>query len=149
MKWPFFSPVLVFLVLLLPGGCDSGQYGEAPKSETKAENKPMADAQTPPAGEMAKVEGALMAPEGTPGASDNAEGVKHFEQGHWDVAKEHFNKAVAANAKLAEAHYNLALALDKMGEHGEATNHFKMALDLAPEDPRIKDSGILNAHVGG
>lgn len=147
MKRIFFSPILVFLVLLLPGGCDSGQYGQETKTEPKAESKQMAEA--PPAGEMAKVEGALMAPEGAPGASDNAEGVKHFEQGHWDVAKEHFNKALAANAKLPEAHYNLALALDKMGEHGEATNHFKTALDLAPEDPRIKDSEILKAHIGG
>jgi len=39
--------------------------------------------------------------------------------------------------------------LDKLGNHGEATNHFTMALDLAPEDPRLKDSEILKAHVGG
>ncbi len=145
----FFSPVVFFLVVFLSGGCDSGQYGQETKTEPKAESKPMVEAESPPAGEMAKIEGALMAPEGAPGASDNAEGVKHFEQGHWDVAKEHFDKALAANAKLAEAHYNLALALDKMGDHGEATNHFKTALELAPEDPRIKDSGILQAHVGG
>ncbi len=145
----FFSSVLVFLVVFVSGGCDSGQYGQETKTESKAESQPMAEGGAPPAGEMAKVEGALMAPEGTAGASDNAEGVKHFEQGHWDVAKEHFNKALAANANLAEAHYNLALALDKMGEHGEAKNHFKTALDLAPEDPRIKVSGILKAHVGG
>ena len=149
MKQAFFSLVLVFLVVLVSGGCDSGQYGQETKTEPKAESQPMAEGETPPAGEMAKVEGALMAPEGAPGASDNHEGVKHFEKGHWDIAKEHFNKALAANAKLAEAHYNLALALDKLGDHGEATNHFKMALDLAPEDPRIKDSGILQAHISG
>lgn len=149
MKQLFFGPALVFLVVVFSGGCDSGQYGQETKTESKGETQPMAEGEAPAAGEMAKVEGALMAPEGAPGASDNAEGIKHFEQGHWDVAKEHFDKALAANAKLAEAHYNLALALDKMGNHGEATNHFKMALELAPEDPRIKDSGILNAHVGG
>ena len=149
MKQPFFWSALVFFLVLGSGGCDSGQYGQETKTEPKAESKPMAEGQAPPAGEMAKMEGALMATEGAPGASDNAEGVKHFELGHWDVAKEHFNKAIAANAKLAEAHYNLALALDKMGEHGEATNHFKTALELAPEDPRIKDSGILKAHVEG
>ncbi|UCE64604.1 MAG: tetratricopeptide repeat protein [Nitrospirota bacterium] len=149
MKQLFFSTVLVFLLVLVSGGCDSGQYSQETKSEPKAGSQPMGEGEAPPAGEMAKVEGALMAPEGAPGASNNAEGVKHFEQGHWDVAKEHFDKALAANAKLAEAHYNLALALDKMGDHGEATNHFKTALELAPEDPRIKDSGILQAHVGG
>ena len=149
MKRLFLCPVLVFLLLIVAGGCDSGQYGQETKAEPKAESTPMAEGEAPPADAMAKMGGALMAPEGAPGASDNAEGVKHFELGHWDVAKEHFNKALATNAKLAEAHYNLALALDKLGEHGEATNHFKTALELAPEDPRIKDSGILNAHVGG
>ena len=147
MKRLNFSLVLVFLVMLVSGGCDSGQYGQ--ESKTKPEGQPTEEAEAPPAMEMAKVEGALMASEGAPGASDNEEGVTHFEQGHFDVAKEHFIKALAANAKLAEAHYNLALALDKLGEHGEATNHFKTALDLAPEDPRIADSGILQAHIGG
>lgn len=61
-------------------------------------------------------------------------------------------EAPSANGTLAEAHYNLdnlALALDKLGKHGEATAHFKMALELAPEDPKIRDSGILKTHVGG
>jgi len=149
MKQSFFSPVLVFLMVFVWAGCDSGQYGEEAKTEPKAESKPMATEEAPPAGEAAKVEGALTAPEGAAGAAENAEGIKQFQLGQWDVAQEHFNKALAANAKLAEAHYNLALALDKLGDHGEATNHFKTALDLAPEDPRIKDSGILNAHVSG
>ncbi len=82
------------------------------------------------------------------GAEDNNEGVGHFEQGHWDVAQKHFQKAVAANADLAEAHYNLALALDKMGEHGEATKHFQMALDHGADNPDIANSGILKAHLG-
>jgi Flp pilus assembly protein TadD len=109
----------------------------------------MPAAEAPQAGEPSQVEGALLATAGTAGAEDNAEGVNHYQQGHWDVAQEHFQKALAANPDLPEAHYNLALALDKLGNHGEATNHFTMALDLAPEDPRIKDSGILKAHVGG
>ena len=149
MKQRLFSLGLLVFVLVAWSGCDSGQYGEEAKTEPKAESEPMATAEAPPEGEMAKVEGALMAPEGTAGAADNAEGVNHFQQGHFDVAQEHFNKALAANANLVEGHYNLALALDKLGNHGEATNHFKKALELAPEDPRIKDSGILKAHVSG
>ena len=149
MKQRLFSLGLLVFVLVAWGGCDSGQYGQEAKTEPKGESQPMATEEAPPAGEMAKVEGALMAPEGVAGAADNAEGVNHFQQGHWDVAQEHFNKALAANANLVEGHYNLALALDKMGNHGEATNHFKKALELAPEDPRIKDSGILQAHVSG
>ena len=149
MKQQLFCLGMLVFVLVAWSGCDSGQYGQEAKTEPKAESQPMATAEAPPAGEMAAVEGALMAPEGVAGASDNAEGVNHFQQGHWDVAQEHFNKALAANADLVEGHYNLALALDKMGNHGEATNHFKKALELAPEDPRIKDSGILKAHVSG
>jgi Flp pilus assembly protein TadD len=95
------------------------------------------------------MEGALLATAGSAGAKENDEGVTHFQQKHWDVAQEHFTKALAINPDLPEGQYNLALALDKLGNHGEATNHFKMALNLAPEDPRIKDSGILKAHVGG
>lgn len=144
-----FSLGLLVFVLVAWSGCDSGQYGEEAKTKPKAEGEPMATAEAPATGEMAKVEGALMAPEGAAGAAENAEGIEHFKQGHWDVAQEHFNKAIAANADLAEGHYNLALALDKLGEHADATTHFKKALELAPEDPRIKDSGILQAHIGG
>ena len=89
-----------------------------------------------------------MAAAGVDGAPENNEGVDHYQQGHWDVAQEHFMKAIAANADLAEAHYNLALALDKMNKHPEATTHFKKALELAPADPKIAGSKILQAHVG-
>ena len=140
---------ILFLVVLVWSGCDSGQYEEPTKTEPKAESAPMPAAEAPKAEEPSKVEGALLATDGATGAEENAEGVNHYQQGHWDVAQEHFNKALAINPDLPEAHYNLALSLDKLGNHGEATNHFKMALNLAPEDPRIKDSGILKAHVGG
>ena len=140
---------VLFLVVLVWSGCDSGQYGESTKTEPKTESTPMPAAEAPKAGEPSNVEGALLATEGAAGAAENDEGVNHYQQEHWDVAQEHFNKALAINADLPEGHYNLALALDKLGNHGEATKHFKMAVNLAPEDPRIKDSGILKAHVGG
>jgi Flp pilus assembly protein TadD len=38
--------------------------------------------------------------------------------------------------------------LDKMGKHEDATASFKKALELAPNDPSIKDSEILKKHVG-
>jgi Tfp pilus assembly protein PilF len=78
----------------------------------------------------------------------NDEGVGHYQQGHWDVAMEHFQKAVKADPNSAVAHYNVALTLDKMGKHPEATASFKKALELAPTDPAIKDSEILKKHVG-
>lgn len=149
MKLQSLGLGVLFLILLGGSGCDSGQYGEPTNPEPKAEGTPMPAAEAPQAGEPSQVEGALLATAGAAGAEDNAEGVNHYQQGHWDVAQEHFQKALAANPDLPEAHYNLALALDKLGNHGEATNHFTMALDLAPEDPRLKDSGILKAHVGG
>jgi Flp pilus assembly protein TadD len=89
-----------------------------------------------------------MSPASSPGRADNDEGVSHYKQGHWDVATDSFKKAVKADPNLAEAHYNLALALDKMGKHDEATAAFKKAIELAPTNPAIKDSTILKKHVG-
>jgi Flp pilus assembly protein TadD len=44
-------------------------------------------------------------------------------------------------------HYNIALTQDKMGKHEDATTSFRKALELAPNDPVIKDSDILKKHV--
>ena len=150
MNFRFLTLGLLVLVVMLWGGCDSGQYGQD-KTEPKAEKEAMTEAETSMPGEapVAVAEGALMAPEGSTGGAENDEGVSHYKQGHWDVAQEHFQKSLEVNSDLAEAHYNLALALDKLGNHGEATAHFKKALELAPVDPRIRDSAILQAHVSG
>jgi Tfp pilus assembly protein PilF len=45
-------------------------------------------------------------------------------------------------------HYNVALTFDKMGKHEEAKASFQKALELAPNDPAIRDSEILKRHVG-
>jgi len=144
-----FGLGLLFLIMLVWSGCDSGQYGEETKMEPKAESTPMPSAEAPGMTETPQAEGALMASAGAVGAAENDEGVDHYQQEHWDVAQEHFMKAIAANPDLPEAHYNLALALDKLGKHPEATTHFKKALDLAPDNPKIAGSKILQAHVGG
>ncbi len=91
---------------------------------------------------------ALMAPAGSLGRADNDEGVSHYKQGHWDVASDWFKKAIKADPNLAEASYNLALSLDKMGKHEDATASFKKAAELAPTNPAIKDSPILKKHLG-
>jgi len=91
---------------------------------------------------------ALMSPASSPGRADNDEGVGHYKQGHWEVATDWFKKAVKADPNLAEAHYNLALSLDKMGKHEDATAAFKKAAELAPANPAIKDSAILKKHLG-
>jgi len=93
-------------------------------------------------------ESAIMAPAGTKGREQNDEGVGHYRQGHWDVAEGHFRKAIQADANLAEAHFNLALALDKMDKHEDAKAEFQKALELAPTRVAIKDSPILKKHLG-
>ena len=158
MKRKVFSFGLILLFVAFNTGCDSGQVSETTKSEPNGAGESAtsavssADSSMESEMEMASPSTgpeALLAEEGDAGAMENNEGVSHYQAGHWEIAQEHFQKSVAANANLAEAHYNLALTLDKLGNHGEATNHFKTALDLAPENPSITDSGILKAHVGG
>ena len=91
----------------------------------------------------------LFAPASSAARMDNDEGVGHYQQGHWDVAMGHFQKAVKADPNSAAAHYNVGLTLDKMNKHDEATGAFKKALELAPNDPAVKDSEILKKHVSG
>ena len=80
-------------------------------------------------------------------AKHNAEGIEHYNLGHWDVARGHFEAAIKADPKLAEPHYNLALALHKMGAHGEATPHFQKAAELAPGDRAITGSSAYRYHM--
>src|SRR5688572_32954515 len=70
--------------------------------------------------DMGKTAPALPAPSGSKAESAIKEGMMHYEQGHWDVAKKHFEKAVHADDQSAESHYDLALALDKAGDHQAA-----------------------------
>lgn len=118
--------------------CDSGKPAAPPAPAAKTDT----------AATVPVLDGALMAAVGSPGQADNDEGVSQYKQGHMDVATGWFQKAVKADPKLAEAHYNLGLSLDKMGKHEEATAAFKQAAELAPANPTIKDSPILKKHLG-
>jgi Tfp pilus assembly protein PilF len=120
---------LVFLTgAAVFAACDSGQTGGTKKAGTAAD-APLAT----PASSAARME--------------NDEGIGHYQQGHWDVAMGHFQNAVKADSSSAVVHYNVALTLDKMGKHEEAAKSFKKALELAPDDPVIKGSEILQKHV--
>jgi tetratricopeptide (TPR) repeat protein len=130
MKRTCLLLALVFLVLNAAIGCDSGQSGYGSKKAGKSTDAPLVT----PASSSARME--------------NDEGNGHYQQGHWDVAMEHYQKAVKADPNAAAVHYNVALTLDKMGKHEDATASFKKALELAPDDPSIKDSEILKKHVG-
>lgn len=138
--------IMAVMVLLVSAGCESkAPTGEAEKATKTTEAAEEEDGKEEAA---AGAETVVMAPAGSPGRMENDEGVSHYNQGHWDVAEVHFRKATDVDPALAVAHFNLALALDKLNKHGEATQHFKKALELAPNDPQIAQSQILKAHVG-
>ena len=50
-------------------------------------------------------------------------------------------------SSVAEIHFNEALALDKLGDHGGATEHFKVAQQNANGNSLILESKILLAHI--
>ena len=77
----------------------------------------------------------------------NEEGISHYNQGHYDVALKYFQKASKVDSSVGESHYNEALCLDKLGKHGEATNHFYAARKYAKGNSAILGSKILNAHA--
>jgi Flp pilus assembly protein TadD len=90
----------------------------------------------------------LAAPAGanTTAATHNQEGILHFKQGRWDLARQHFEKAMAADPKLAQAHYNLGLVLYQLGNKADGRTHFMEAANLAPGDPVIWNSPPLAPH---
>ena len=77
----------------------------------------------------------------------NEEGILHYNQGHYDVALKHFQMASKVDASIGESHYNEALCLDKLGKHGDATNHFYAARKYSKGNSAILGSKILNAHA--
>ena len=86
-------------------------------------------------------------PSGSMAGEHNREGIEHYNQGHWGVAMAHFMEAVKADPKSAEAHYNLALTMDKIEEHKTATEHFKHAFELGKDNTKIQNSDILKNHL--
>ncbi|MGH7230901.1 MAG: tetratricopeptide repeat protein [Nitrospiraceae bacterium] len=130
MKQRSFIVALALFMLTTLIACDSGSTDGGAK---RAGTGPDAPLVTPPS---------------SAARMDNDEGVGHYQQGHWDVAAEHFRKAVKADPNSPAAHYNLGLTQDKMGKHDEATGSFKKAIELAPDDPMIKDSDIVKKHIG-
>lgn len=97
--------------------------------------------------DMSKTAPALNAPAGSAADAHNKEGIAHYNQGHWDVALTHFTEAAKADPDAAEVHYNVALALDKLGKHKEAVEHFHAAHDLGKGSSTIQESDILKAHL--
>lgn len=48
---------------------------------------------------------------------------------------------------LSRSHVNVALAMDQMGKPHEARGAFKKAVELAPDDPRMKEASILKQSI--
>ncbi len=65
------------------------------------------------------------------------DGNRLFAEHRWTSAIIKYEEAVQAQPKLAEAHYNLGMALYKKGPVSAARSHFIEAADLAPGHPVI------------
>jgi len=74
------------------------------------------------------------------------EGNQLFASGQWQPAKAQYEKALRAQDTVAEAHYNLALTLDRMGMRKEARTHYMEAANLAPGHQVIWNSPVLRRY---
>ena len=90
----------------------------------------------------------LHAPTGTTAAVS-----QQLEQGNqlllkedWAGARDTYLATIQAEQTLAEAHYNLALALEKLGEKAEARKHYVAAANLAPGNKIIWDAPPLRKY---
>ena len=74
------------------------------------------------------------------------EGSRLFREGQYEAARQQFQSAVQQQADLAEAHYNLALSMDRMGDQAGAKKHFIEAANLAPGNKVIWNSPPLRRY---
>lgn len=92
----------------------------------------------------------LHAPDGTTAAvSQQLErGNQLLLKEDWAGAREAYLATIGSDQSLAEAHYNLALALEKLGEKAEARKHYVAAANLAPGNKVIWDAPPLRKYDG-
>ena len=90
----------------------------------------------------------LPAPTGViaPAVQHHEEGILAYEQRQWAQARQHFEAAITAAPSLAEAHFNLGMALYKLRVCKDGDRHFIEAANLAPGNKVIWDSSALK-HV--
>ena len=86
-----------------------------------------------------------------PGVSDYNAGVKLMKKGQFDKAQVKFEAALVKNAKMADAHNNLAYSLRKQDSknYNLALNHYNRAIEL---DPHLAEAymyrGVLHMLMG-
>jgi len=143
-------PVLLVSSLVLSvgfiGDVIAGEKNPCAKNPCSAKNPCVAKNPCAAAGPLECPKGAK-----AEACTHNMEGIKHFNHthaGHFEEAAKHFAEAIKVDPNLAEAHYNLGLALHNQGKHAEATEHFKTAAKLAPKNEMIQRSEILKQHLG-
>jgi|TARA_Y100001949_G_scaffold111609_1_gene94435 tetratricopeptide (TPR) repeat protein len=129
---------LVLVVFVFGMGC-SGEKDTSKVPDSKESKDVMASLP----------EGPLNLPaESDPEANThNEEGISHYKEGHFDIALKHFREAGKIQSEIGEIHFNEALALDKLGDHGDAAKHFKVAEENANGNTLILESKILLAHT--
>ena len=77
----------------------------------------------------------------------NEEGISQYNLGHYEAALKHFQMASKIDSSVGESHFNEALCLHKMEEHGAATDHFYAARKYAQGNEKILNSTLLNEHA--
>lgn len=89
-------------------------------------------------------------------------GRGHEEQGQLQAAAVDYEKAIEAlekpgpgrkparpSAEKATAHRKLAVVLDRLGRFAESDAHYKAALKLAPDDPKVWNNAGYSQYVQG
>lgn len=74
------------------------------------------------------------------------EGNKRFAEGRWGDAKTLYEQAIQEQPDLAEAHYNLGLVYERLGDRQQARHYYIEAANLAPGHKTIWNSPPLKRH---
>src|SRR6267142_2614297 len=75
-----------------------------------------------------------------PGEELLAEGVAALDRGAPSIAREFFERALAADPRSAEAHTYLGVIADRAGNLKEADGHFAIAVRLEPQSARAHNN---------
>jgi tetratricopeptide (TPR) repeat protein len=77
--------------------------------------------------------------------------IKKYQEGLFEIAAEHFKKAVNLSQQLRDPsqgilYFNLALSLHKSGHHEKAAKQFYSARRFARGNSKILESELLKTH---